>query len=59
MNLQLRVSSRGVSLCTHNLQFDGFAIELNGADLEVHSDGTDVALCVGVILNRDYKFKNV
>jgi hypothetical protein len=35
---------------THNLKFDGFAIQLNGSDLEVHSDGADVALCVCVIL---------
>lgn len=36
--------------CTYNLQFDGLAIQLDGADLEVHSDGADVAFSVGVIL---------
>lgn len=35
---------------THDLKFDGFAIQLNGSDLEVHPDGADVALCVCVIL---------
>lgn len=41
-------------MCAHtnNLQFDGLAIQLNGADLEVHSDGADIAFCVGVILQR-------
>jgi hypothetical protein len=32
-----------------NLQLDGLAVELNGADLKVHSNGADVALCVGVV----------
>lgn len=35
---------------THDLKFDGFAVQLNGSDLEVHPDGADVALCVCVIL---------
>lgn len=35
---------------THNLKFDGFAIQLNGSNLEVHPDSADVALCVCVIL---------
>lgn len=44
------------SLCqTHNLQFDGLAVQLDGADLEVYADGADVALCVGVILSRDHR----
>lgn len=34
----------------HNLKLYGFAVELDGPDLEVHADGTDVALCVRVIL---------
>ena len=37
----------------HNLQLDGLAVKLNGADLKVHSDGANVALCVGVILSRE------
>lgn len=35
---------------TYNLQFDGLPVELDGADLEIHSDGADVALSVGVVL---------
>lgn len=35
---------------THNLQFDGLAVQLNGTNLKVHSNGADVALSVGVIL---------
>lgn len=47
-----------VSVCcvcahTNNLQFDGLAIQLNGADLKVHSNGADIAFCVGVILHRE------
>lgn len=37
---------------SHDLKFDGFAIQLNGSDLEVHPDGADVALCVCVILEK-------
>lgn len=37
---------------THNLEFDGLSIQFNGADLKVHSNGADVALRVGVILQR-------
>lgn len=51
--------SQGGCLCardgksdTHDLKFDGFAIQLNGSDLEVHPDGADVALCVCVILEK-------
>lgn len=40
-------------VCTHNLQFDSLAIQLDGADLKVHPNGADVAFCVGIILNRD------
>ena len=35
---------------THDLKLDGFAVQLNGSDLEVHPDGADVALCVCVVL---------
>ena len=38
---------------THNLQFDGLAIQFDGADLEINSNGADVALCVGVILKMN------
>jgi hypothetical protein len=34
---------------THDLQLDGLAVQLNGADLEVHADGGDVRLRVGVV----------
>lgn len=42
-------------LCVHtyDLQFDGLPVQLDGADLEIHSDGADVALSVGVILNMN------
>lgn len=40
-------------MCPHNLQFDGLAIQLDGANLKVHSNGADVALCVGVILQKE------
>lgn len=36
--------------CVPNLKFDGFAIQLNSSDLEVHPDGADIALCICVIL---------
>lgn len=42
---------------THNLQFDGLAIQFNGTDFKVHSDGADVALCVGVILRKGRMIK--
>ncbi len=32
-----------------DLQLDGFAVELDRADLEVHADSADVALGVGVV----------
>ena len=32
-----------------DLQFDGLAVKLDGADLEVHPDGGDVGLGVGVV----------
>lgn len=44
--------TRLVQNCTHNLKFDGLAIQLNGADLEVNPNGTNVALCVGVVLEK-------
>lgn len=40
-------------MCPHNLQFDGLAIQLDGANLKVHSNSADVALCVGVILQKE------
>lgn len=45
------------SVWTHNLQFDGLAIQLDGADLKVHPDGADVTLSVGVILQRGRQIK--
>lgn len=44
-----RQQARGKS-DTHDLKFDGFAIQLDGSDLEVHPNGADVALRVRVIL---------
>lgn len=35
--------------CVPDLKLDGFAVQLNGSDLEVHPDGADVALCVCVV----------
>lgn len=34
---------------THNLQLDRLPFQLNGADLEVDTNSTDVALGVGVV----------
>ena len=34
---------------THNLELDGLALELNGANLEVDTDRGDVALRVSVV----------
>lgn len=34
---------------TYNLQLHSLAIELDSPDLEVHADGRDVALSVGVV----------
>lgn len=34
---------------TYNLKFDGLALELDGADLEVDTDGANVALGVCVV----------
>jgi hypothetical protein len=31
------------------LEFDGLSVELDGSDLEVDTDGRDVALRVGVV----------
>lgn len=36
----------------HNLQFDGLAVQFDGSDLKVHSDGADITLRVCVILQR-------
>lgn len=41
-------------IITHNLKLNSFAIQFNGADLEVHSDGADIALCVRVILENKH-----
>lgn len=38
-----------------NLQFDGLAVQLDGADLKVHPNGADVALCVGVVSKTQQK----
>lgn len=38
---------------THNLKLDRFAIQFNGTDLEVHTNGANVAFGVGVILKID------
>lgn len=43
--------------CVPDLKFDGFAIQLNGSDLEVHPNGADVALCVCVILEKQGAMK--
>ena len=51
------VHMRVFSVWTHNLQFDGLAIQLDGADLKVHPDGADVTLSVGVILQRGRQIK--
>ena len=32
-----------------DLEFDRLSVQLNGADLEVHANCTDVGLCVGVV----------
>lgn len=37
---------------THDLQLDGLAVQLDGADLEVHPDGADIAVGVRVILRE-------
>lgn len=34
---------------THDLELDGLALEVNGTDLEVDTNGRDVALGVGVV----------
>ena len=47
----MKVEQTGPALArAYNLQFDGLAVQLDGADLEVHADGANVALSVGVIL---------
>lgn len=38
-----------VTYSVPNLQFDGLAVELDGANLKVHSDGGNVGLGVGVV----------
>lgn len=52
MSNKINLKYNMVLVLTHNLQLDGLAIKLNGADLEVHSDGAYVAFCVGVVLHR-------
>lgn len=37
----------------YNLKFYGLSVQLDGPDLEVHTDGTDIALCVRVILGQN------
>ncbi len=38
-----------------NLKLDRLALELDGANLEVYTNGADVRLCVGVILGNAQK----
>ncbi len=39
------------TLCSpYNLKLYGLSVQLDGPDLEVHTDGANVALCVCVIL---------
>lgn len=32
-----------------DLELDGLAVQVDGPNFEVHTDGADVALCVGVV----------
>lgn len=50
-HIKIESSKRKLLKITHNLKLNSFAIQFNGADLEVHPDGADVALCVRVILD--------
>lgn len=49
LSLQLVALFTRVQRTTHNLQFHGLALQLNGPDLEVDANGTDVALCIRVV----------
>ena len=40
---------------TYNLELNHFAIQLNGSDFEVNTDGTDVALSVSIIGETEQK----
>lgn len=44
---------------TYYLKLNGFAIKFNGADLEVHADGADIALSVCVILQNKNNNNNL
>lgn len=49
INSTRRGSRRSRITYVPDLEFDRFAVEFNGSDLEVNSDGADIALCVGVV----------
>lgn len=49
------VCGLGMTVCTHDLEFYGLAIKLDGPDLEVHADCRDVALSVGVVCETEEK----
>ena len=52
MKTLITKTSKKASFSSHrvpNLQLDGLAVELDGADLEVDADGRDVGLGVGVV----------
>jgi hypothetical protein len=42
-------SKSSLSSCVPDLQLNCFTVQLYGSDLEIHSDGTDIAFSVSVI----------
>jgi len=44
-----------LSCCIPNLELDRLAVQLDGADLKVHTDGADIALCVCVVCKTEEK----
>lgn len=50
-----RLKARELDKNTHNLQFHCLALKLNSPDLEINSNGTDVAFGVRVICKTQQK----
>lgn len=36
------------NMTTYNLEFHCLALQINGANLEVHTDSTEVTICEGI-----------
>ena len=45
----MRDGTRGREETTYDLEFDGLSLQLDGPNLEINTNGRDVALRIGVV----------